>query len=328
MMYYVFFPDRVAVCPHPIVSEADEQIKDFQQRIVSITAEGETLKKQLGEKEAEVNNSAVTIEQLERQIQKLTDEMKSSQTQLRVYEEELKDKDSQIQKTSDKLKIKEEEVQKADDKLKEEKELILKKEELMLQKIEDRQRQLNTAMENIKNQELRIKDYQQRISELSSLPQDTESTEELKKKISSIEAKLADTVRKNNEWERQSKVQAEEIRKENQEKVNELTRENEELSKRIEESNKQIAVLKEAEAKSKATNEELNVRQKELLEYLKENKKITRKEYIDKFNVSMPTAARDFKELQDKNIIKPYGPLGQGRYFVLTEDGERKTDGE
>lgn len=63
--------------------------------------------------------------------------------------------------------------------------------------------------------------------------------------------------------------------------------------------------------------EELNPRQKELLEKLKEMKKITRKEYAQMFGVSVPTAARDLKELVDKNLVQPHGPLGPGRWYEL-----------
>lgn len=313
MLYHVFFLEVAAVCPRTIVSEADEQIKDFQQRIASITADGEILKKQLGEKEAEIKNSVVTIEQLKQQIQKLTDEMKSSQNQLRVYEEKLKDKDSQIQKALDKLKIKEEEAQKAADKLKEEKELVLKKEELMRQKIEETEGQLNKTIEDFKKQ---------KTAELSKPAQDNQWEQEAKKKISDYEVKLTEISKKNDELSRQLKIKEEEIRQEKERENSEFIRKNEELLNRIDELNKQIAESAEEGRNSEQAEGELNDRQKQLWEYLKENKKITRKEYIDKFNVSVPTAARDFKELQDRNIIKPHGPLGQGRYFVLTEDGE------
>lgn len=63
---------------------------------------------------------------------------------------------------------------------------------------------------------------------------------------------------------------------------------------------------------------ELNPRQKELLEKLKTMKKITRKEYAQMFAISVPTAARDLKELTDRNLIRPQGPLGPGRWYELT----------
>jgi HAE1 family hydrophobic/amphiphilic exporter-1 len=62
---------------------------------------------------------------------------------------------------------------------------------------------------------------------------------------------------------------------------------------------------------------ELNLRQKELLEKLKNLKKITRKDYADTFKISIPTAARDLKELVDKKLVKPQGPLGPGRWYEL-----------
>ncbi|MBN1913089.1 MAG: DeoR family transcriptional regulator, partial [Candidatus Omnitrophica bacterium] len=63
--------------------------------------------------------------------------------------------------------------------------------------------------------------------------------------------------------------------------------------------------------------QELNPRQAELLEKLKTMKKITRKEYSVLFNISVPTAARDLKELVDKNLLQAKGPLGPGRWYEL-----------
>ena len=61
----------------------------------------------------------------------------------------------------------------------------------------------------------------------------------------------------------------------------------------------------------------LKKRQEELLELLKEVKKITRKEYARRFNISVPTAARDLKELVDRGILEAHGPLGPGRWYAL-----------
>ena len=58
-------------------------------------------------------------------------------------------------------------------------------------------------------------------------------------------------------------------------------------------------------------------RQKQLIEYLKQNNQITRKEYADKFNISVPTAARDLKQLLKAGIIVPRGPAATGRYYEL-----------
>jgi len=61
----------------------------------------------------------------------------------------------------------------------------------------------------------------------------------------------------------------------------------------------------------------LNKRQEELLEYLKKAGKITRKEYSQNFKISVPTAARDLKELMDKGLVIARGPLGPGRWYEL-----------
>lgn len=65
--------------------------------------------------------------------------------------------------------------------------------------------------------------------------------------------------------------------------------------------------------------EQLNKRQSEVLEYLKENKMISRKDYASIFKVSIPTAARDLKELLDKGLLLAKGPLGPGRWYELRE---------
>ncbi len=61
----------------------------------------------------------------------------------------------------------------------------------------------------------------------------------------------------------------------------------------------------------------LNSRQERLLQYLKEHGRITRKEFVDLTGASVPTAARDLKELVDRGMIKGIGPLAKGRYYVL-----------
>jgi HAE1 family hydrophobic/amphiphilic exporter-1 len=62
---------------------------------------------------------------------------------------------------------------------------------------------------------------------------------------------------------------------------------------------------------------ELNKRQREILDKLKEIQRITRKEYIDLFNISTPTAARDLKELVERGLLRANGPLGPGRWYEL-----------
>jgi len=61
----------------------------------------------------------------------------------------------------------------------------------------------------------------------------------------------------------------------------------------------------------------LNPRQEKLLQYLKKRGQITRKEYVELTGASVPTAARDLKELVDRGLIKGIGPLAKGRYYVL-----------
>ena len=67
----------------------------------------------------------------------------------------------------------------------------------------------------------------------------------------------------------------------------------------------------------KAPLSRLNKRQEQLIEHLKKIGKITRKEYAQLFNISVPTAARDLRELLSKGILTANGPLGPGRWYEL-----------
>ncbi|MDP6685880.1 MAG: efflux RND transporter permease subunit, partial [Candidatus Omnitrophota bacterium] len=61
----------------------------------------------------------------------------------------------------------------------------------------------------------------------------------------------------------------------------------------------------------------LNKRQRKILERLKELKRITRQEYAEFFDISVPTAARDLKELVNKEYLIAQGPFGPGRWYEL-----------
>ena len=61
---------------------------------------------------------------------------------------------------------------------------------------------------------------------------------------------------------------------------------------------------------------ELSERQKKIIEYLKENKKITRSICMKILDISKDTALRELSKLVSKNIIKREG-IGRGIYYVL-----------
>ncbi|MBI3616035.1 MAG: efflux RND transporter permease subunit [Candidatus Omnitrophica bacterium] len=63
----------------------------------------------------------------------------------------------------------------------------------------------------------------------------------------------------------------------------------------------------------------LNPRQRQLLEYLKIHGRITRKDFVKLTGASVPTAARDLKELADRGLIVGYGPFAKGRYYTLAK---------
>ncbi|MDP8252787.1 MAG: efflux RND transporter permease subunit [Candidatus Kaelpia aquatica] len=77
------------------------------------------------------------------------------------------------------------------------------------------------------------------------------------------------------------------------------------------------AVIKEDREK-KAQYLDLNQRQIEALEHLRQQGRLRRQEYVQMFNVSIATAARDLKDLQKKKIITPEGPSGPGRWYRMT----------
>jgi len=62
---------------------------------------------------------------------------------------------------------------------------------------------------------------------------------------------------------------------------------------------------------------ELNERQKEILRYIEEHGRITRRQCLNIFKISIATAARDLKSLADKGIIIAQGPHGPGRWYKL-----------
>ncbi len=61
----------------------------------------------------------------------------------------------------------------------------------------------------------------------------------------------------------------------------------------------------------------LTARQQRLLDYLKAHGRISRQEYASLMAVSVPTAARDLRELVDLGFIRGVGPLARGRFYVL-----------
>ncbi len=63
----------------------------------------------------------------------------------------------------------------------------------------------------------------------------------------------------------------------------------------------------------------LNERQKKAIEYLKEHKRITSKEYSRMFNITERMARLDIKELLSRKIIKRMGTSDKTAYYVLAE---------
>lgn len=75
--------------------------------------------------------------------------------------------------------------------------------------------------------------------------------------------------------------------------------------------------------KTKLTEEylaalDLNERQRKLINYLKKNKRITSKEYMDLFSMAERTARRDLKSLVDEEILIQVGESKKSTYYELT----------
>jgi len=62
--------------------------------------------------------------------------------------------------------------------------------------------------------------------------------------------------------------------------------------------------------------EELNERQKKAVEYLKEKKEITRKDYEKLNNISKRTAIRDLNNLIARGILKTSGTTDDKKYLI------------
>jgi len=63
----------------------------------------------------------------------------------------------------------------------------------------------------------------------------------------------------------------------------------------------------------------LNERQRKTIEYLKEYKRLTTKEYSNMFNITERMARLDIKELTRRRIIKRMGTSDKTAYYVLAE---------
>lgn len=61
----------------------------------------------------------------------------------------------------------------------------------------------------------------------------------------------------------------------------------------------------------------LNDRQLKAVLYVKENRKITNKEYQKLFSVSLETATRDLTDLANKKILISSGSKGAGSFYTI-----------
>jgi HAE1 family hydrophobic/amphiphilic exporter-1 len=104
-----------------------------------------------------------------------------------------------------------------------------------------------------------------------------------------------------------------------------ILKEDETKSIRLKKESEETPVIPRPVKSEVSAVQELNPRQKGLIEKLKIIKKITRKDYAQTFGISIPTAARDLKELVDRKLLTPKGPFGPGRWYELTEEKNELT---
>ncbi len=76
--------------------------------------------------------------------------------------------------------------------------------------------------------------------------------------------------------------------------------------------------------KSKLTEEhlekmKLNDRQKQIIDYLKEHKKMTSAQYADLFGITRRTARNDLRALVNKGVLKRKGVSDKTTYYALEE---------
>lgn len=70
----------------------------------------------------------------------------------------------------------------------------------------------------------------------------------------------------------------------------------------------------------------LNQRQRKSVVTIKQNERITNKEYQELNNISDRTALRELKELIEKGVLKKVGKTGRGTYYVFARQTRQKPD--
>jgi ATP-dependent DNA helicase RecG len=78
-----------------------------------------------------------------------------------------------------------------------------------------------------------------------------------------------------------------------------------------------VTIFKDVYTEEQLKKSGLNKRQIKAVLYVKENRKITNKEYMSLFNVSRITATRDLQDLVIRNILKSSETKGAGAYYEL-----------
>lgn len=292
MVYQIMFPAGYSEKERASAAAEVQQIEGLQKELSSARAELAETKKKMAVKDKEKEEIKAVADKT--QVQK--------------------------QAAQDRVKFLEQEALAAESSFKEEKDSFLKKEEVLRNRIQDNEAELKQVREKIQiNQEC--------VSELSKIKEDLKTKDG---QINDLQSQVNASCSKINSLEAELTVKIEEINSLKQQlEAKPVMSQQSPVIQEIPLS--QEASVVEEVVPSQPAEAPLNEREDQILQYLKEYVRITRQEYMEKFNVSRATSSRDLRQLEEKNLIQPYGPAGRGRYFVLkqaSDIGEEKTEEE
>jgi HAE1 family hydrophobic/amphiphilic exporter-1 len=270
------------------IARLKEQLYQQQASLAAASQETDTslveIRKQLEAKETEIETYKKQVDEQRRQFEALTS---GKDFKLRETEKNLQDRNRKLQELEQQL---------------------------------DTQKQAYNATAAEKEKQLEIIKQQlaEKESSLSKLQAEQAEKQAALLKVEHLEREAAQA-RAQAAQEARARVKAEQEAKANAEALEKARIKAASVSSQKQKpAEKPIAPPAAPAPVSKKTGG-LNPRQTALIEKLKTIKRITRKEYSEMFAISIPTAARDLKDLTDKNILTGKGPLGPGRWYEFAE---------
>ncbi len=304
-----------AQAPAPTAASAEE-IERLKTELQANVREKETeiarLKEQLHQHQASL---AAATQETDTSLIDIRKQLETKETEIETYKRQFAEQRQQFEALTSGKDFKLRETEKS-----------LEDQHRKLQELEqqlDTQKQAYnaTAAEKEKQMEAIKQQLAEKESSLSRLQAEQTEKQAALRKVEQLEREAAQA-RAQAAQEAQARVKAEQEAKANAEAL-EKTRikaAQEERTERLEQEKERVSSqTAAAAADTSGKTGELNPRQAALIEKLRTIKRITRKEYSEMFAISVPTAARDLKELTDKNILTGKGPLGPGRWYELVE---------